>query len=145
MVSSAPYSRSTVMASGFFIIPSGHVHGAPFHSQTQDKIECQHLTTKNRVLLENYYTLGDLRPQITSFVEYYNNQRHHESMNNVTPADVYFGGDKGFLEKGGKSINRPADNPACIKKISRIINYTNEPEPPMLRPLYCQTFYDGGQ
>ena len=46
---------------------------------------------KNRVLLEHYYLPGDLERQIEAFVEYYNHRRYHESLNNVTPADVYFG------------------------------------------------------
>ena len=37
---------------------------------------------------QNYYLPGDLENQIGAFVEYYNNQRYHESLNNVTPADV---------------------------------------------------------
>lgn len=56
-----------------------HVRGAPFHPQTQGKIERWHQTMKNRVLLENYYLPGDLAHQIGAFVEYYNNQRYHES------------------------------------------------------------------
>ena len=39
---------------------------------------------KNRVLLENYYLPGDLERQIGAFVDYYNNERYHESLNNVT-------------------------------------------------------------
>ena len=46
---------------------------------------------KNRVLLEHYFLSGDLERQIAAFVEYYNNQRYHESLGNLTPADVYFG------------------------------------------------------
>jgi len=68
-----------------------HVRGAPFHPQTQGKIERWHQTLKNRVLLENYFLPGDLENQIEAFVEHYNNQRYHESLNNVTPADAYFG------------------------------------------------------
>jgi putative transposase len=37
-----------------------HIRGAPFHLQTQDKIERWHQTLKNRILLENYYLAGDL-------------------------------------------------------------------------------------
>ncbi len=68
-----------------------HVRGAPYHPQTQGKIERWHQTMKNRVLLEHYFLLGDLERQISAFVEYYNNQRYHESLGNLTPTDVYFG------------------------------------------------------
>ena len=61
---------------------------------------------KNRVLLENYYLPGDLQRQIGAFVEYYNNQRYHESLNNVTPADVYFGRDKAILRERAKIKKR---------------------------------------
>ena len=68
-----------------------HVRGAPFHPQTQGKIERWHQTLKNRVLLEKYFLPGDLETQVEAFVEHYNHQRYHESLNNVTPADAYFG------------------------------------------------------
>ena len=79
-----------------------HVRGAPFHPQTQGKIERWHQTMKNRVLLENYYLPGDLEQQIGAFVEYYNNERYHESLNNVTPSDVYFGRDKSIIRERKK-------------------------------------------
>ena len=34
---------------------------------------------------------GDLESQIEAFVENYNQRRYHESLNNLTPADVWFG------------------------------------------------------
>ena len=68
-----------------------HVRGAPYHPQTQGKIERWHQTLKNRILLEHYFLPGDLERQIENFVEHYNHERYHESLKNVTPADVYFG------------------------------------------------------
>jgi RNA-directed DNA polymerase len=50
-----------------------------------------HQTLKNRILLDNYYLPGDLERQIDAFVEHYNYARCHESIDNLTPADVYFG------------------------------------------------------
>ena len=68
-----------------------HIRGAPYHPQTQGKIERWHQTLKNRILLENYYLPGDLEIRIEAFVAHYNHQRYHESLKNLTPADVYFG------------------------------------------------------
>jgi putative transposase len=68
-----------------------HVRGAPYHPMTQGKIERWHQTLKNRILLENYYLPGDLQAHINAFVDDYNHRRYHESINNLTPADVYFG------------------------------------------------------
>ncbi|MEN8247970.1 MAG: integrase core domain-containing protein [Bacteroidota bacterium] len=41
--------------------------------------------------LENYFFPDQLRESLESFVHYYNHERYHESLNNMTPADVYFG------------------------------------------------------
>ncbi len=68
-----------------------HVRGAPYHPMTQGKIERWHQTLKNRILLENYYLPGDLEANIEAFVADYNHRRYHESIGNLTPADVYFG------------------------------------------------------
>jgi len=68
-----------------------HVRGAPYHPMTQGKIERWHQTLKNRILLENYYLPGDLEAEIDAFVADYNHRRYHESLGNLTPADVYFG------------------------------------------------------
>ena len=76
-----------------------HSRGAPYHPQTQGKIERWHQTLKNRILLENYYLPGDLRQQIDAFVEHYNHRRYHESIQNLTPADVYFGRANAILKQ----------------------------------------------
>jgi len=68
-----------------------HLRGAPYHPMTQGKIERWHQTLKNRILLENYFLPGDLEAQIAAFVNDYNYRRYHESIDNLTPADVYFG------------------------------------------------------
>ena len=76
-----------------------HVRGAPYHPQTQGKIERWHQTLKNRILLENYYLPGDLRQKIDAFVDHYNHRRYHESLQNLTPADVYFGRGQTILQQ----------------------------------------------
>jgi putative transposase len=68
-----------------------HTRGKPYHPQTQGKIERYHRTMKNMVKLQNYYQSEVLEREIARFVEYYNNERVHESLDNVTPADVYHG------------------------------------------------------
>ena len=68
-----------------------HTRGRPYHPQTQGKIERWHRSMKNQVLLENYYLPEELKVRIGKFVEYYNYERYHESLDNLTPADVYYG------------------------------------------------------
>ncbi len=58
---------------------------------TQGKIERYHRSMKNILLLENYYSPDELTDQIDLFIDYYNNDRYHEALNNLTPADVYYG------------------------------------------------------
>ena len=68
-----------------------HTRGAPYHPQTQGKIERYHRSMKNVVKLENYYYPWELEKAIGQFVDYYNHQRYHESLDNVTPADMFYG------------------------------------------------------
>jgi len=76
-----------------------HTRGRPYHPQTQGKIERWHQSLKNQVLLENYYLPGELDQRIRRFVDYYNHERYHESLDNVTPADVYYGRDSEILKR----------------------------------------------
>jgi putative transposase len=60
------------------------------HFSAEDKI---------RIVLENYYLPGDLEAEIGAFVADYNHRRYHESLGNLTPADVYFGRDQTILSE----------------------------------------------
>ena len=62
-------------------------------------VERWHQTLKSRILQENYYLPGDLRQQIDAFVDHCNHRRHHESLQNLTPDDVYFGRGKTILKQ----------------------------------------------
>ena len=53
---------------------------------------------KNIVNLQNYYLPWELESEIERFVDYYNNHRYHESLNNLTPKDVYSGRDRQILD-----------------------------------------------
>src|SRR5262249_62365965 len=76
-----------------------HTRGKPYHPMTQGKIERWHLSLKSRIQLENYYLPGDLERAVADFVEHYNHRRYHESLDNLTPADVYFGRGQRILKR----------------------------------------------
>ena len=61
------------------------------------KVERWRRTLKNRILLENHHLPGELEARVAAFVEHYNHRRVHESLNNLTPADVYFGRGEAIL------------------------------------------------
>ena len=67
------------------------INGKPNHPQTQGKIERYHRSMKNVINLDHYVYPGELKNRLAEFIDFYNNHRYHESLNNVTPADVYFG------------------------------------------------------
>lgn len=75
-----------------------HTRGKPYHPMTQGKIERYHRTMKNIIRLQNYYLPWELEQEIDLFVTYYNHERVHESLDNMTPADVYCGRDRKIKE-----------------------------------------------
>ena len=95
-----------------------HIRGAPNHPQTQGKIERWHQTLKNRVLLENYYLPGDLEAQVGAFVDHYNHRRYHESLNNLTPADVYFGRDRAIIDRRRRIKQRTIEQRRLAHQLS---------------------------
>ena len=79
-----------------------HTRGAPYHPMTQGKIERYHRSMKNVVKLQNYYFPWELEQEIGRFIEYYNHERYHESLNNVKPVDVYEGRNRQILDRREK-------------------------------------------
>ena len=83
-----------------------HTRGAPYHPQTQGKIERYHRSMKNVVKLDNYYSPWELERAIGRFVEHYNHRRYHESLQNVTPADAFHGRRQEILTRREKIKKR---------------------------------------
>jgi putative transposase len=54
---------------------------------------------KNVVKLENYYFPRESEAAIGEWVEHYNHERYHESLDNVMPADVYQGRRNDILDQ----------------------------------------------
>lgn len=89
-----------------------HTRSAPYHPMTQGKIERYHRSMKNIVNLQNYFLPGDLEKEIAQFVQFYNHERYHESLNNLTPADVYLGRAKEVRTRRERIKRRTLQPPA---------------------------------
>ena len=68
-----------------------HINAAPFHPQTNGKIERYHRTLKGEINQVPFEVPGELKEAIRAFIDYYNYRRYHEGLGNVTPYDVYTG------------------------------------------------------
>ena len=121
-----------------------HTRGAPYHPMTQGKIERWHQTLKNRILLENYYLPGDLEAQIDAFVAYYNHRRYHESIDNLTPADVYFGRGQTILLERERIKRKTIQNRRLLHhNKQRNINH-DAPDSLLVQAASCLKISDDG-
>jgi putative transposase len=73
---------------------------------TQGKIERYHRSLKNVVTLEHYYTPWEVERAVAHFVEHDNHRRYHEALQNVTPADVFFGRQAAILSRRARIKQR---------------------------------------
>jgi putative transposase len=60
-----------------------------------------------------------MEAQIAAFIDHYNHRRYHESLDNLTPADVYFGrGQAILLERARIKRNTIAQRRLLHQKIA---------------------------
>jgi len=95
------------------LVGIGHILAAPFHPQTNGKVERYQQSLKREVNQLPYELPSELEKAIADFVDYYNYRRYHKALGNVTPADVLYGRREEILAKRREvqiqTINRRKD------------------------------------
>ncbi|MFC1958808.1 IS3 family transposase [Chloroflexota bacterium] len=92
------------------LVDIGHILSAPFHPQTNGKVERYQRSLKREVNQLPYEAPGQLDKAIADFVDYYNYRRYHKALGDIAPADVLYGRRKQILlrrkEVRAQTINR---------------------------------------
>ena len=96
-----------------------HIFASPYHPQTNGKIERYHRTIKGGINLQPYEMPSELEEAIKAFVEYYNHQRYHEAIGNVTPYDVYTGQHLEILYRRKEAKSRTLQARRCYNSAVR--------------------------
>jgi len=96
-----------------------HILAAPFHPQTNGKIERYHRTIKGELSLMPYEMPGELEKAIRAFIDYYNYRRYHEGLGDVTPYDVYTGRHLEIIQKRKEAKNRTLAERKNYNRIAR--------------------------
>jgi transposase InsO family protein len=81
------------------LVGIGHILAAPFHPQTNGKVERYQQSLKREVNQIPYEAPSQLDKAITDFVDYYNYRRYHKAIGDVTPADVLYGRREQILQR----------------------------------------------
>jgi len=81
------------------LVGIGHILAAPFHPQTNGKVERYQQSLKREVNQLPYELPSQMERAIADFVDYYNYRRYHKALGDVTPADVLYGRREQILQR----------------------------------------------
>jgi len=102
-----------------------HILAAPYHPQTNGKLERYHRSIKREVNQVPYGLPGQLERAIADFVDYYNYRRYHKALDNVTPADVLYDRREQILQRREEvqiqTINRRRDYNRDLRELANAV------------------------
>ena len=103
------------------LVGIGHILAAPFHPQTNGKVERYQQSLKREVNQLPYELPSQLERAIADFVDYYNYRRYHKALGNVTPADVLYDRREQILQRRKevriRTINRRRDYNEALREL----------------------------